>query len=58
MATQILEGTCNIGINCVGYYYNEHPGFPLSAGLLCRLAAFSMDVDFDLYCLSATDKED
>lgn len=43
---------CSIGINCVGYYYDEHPGFHLSAELISRLAAFSIDVDFDLYCLS------
>ena len=48
---------CEIGINCVGYYYSENPGFHLSAELLSRLATFSMDVDFDLYCLDANDKE-
>jgi hypothetical protein len=42
---------CDIGINCVGYYYDEHPGFHLSAELIARLAAFSMNVDLDLYCL-------
>jgi Domain of unknown function (DUF4279) len=40
-----------IGINCVGYYDGTHPGFRLSAKLISRLAAFSFDVDFDLYCL-------
>lgn len=57
---QILElqsQGCDIGINCVGYYYGTHPGFGLSAELLSRLAAFSMDVDFDLYCLCANDEE-
>jgi hypothetical protein len=39
------------GINCVGYYYDEHPGFGLSAELIARLATFSIDVDFDFYCL-------
>lgn len=46
------------GINCVGYYYGTHPGFGLSAKLLSRLAAFQMDVDFDLYCLCANDDEE
>ncbi len=46
------------GINCVGYYYGTHPGFGLSAKLLSRLAAFSMDVDFDLYCLCGDEEEE
>ena len=58
---QILElqaQGCTIGINCVGLYYDAHPGFNLPAKLLSRLAAFSMDVDFDLYCLCADDDEE
>ena len=58
---QILElqtQGCTIGINCVGSYYDAHPGFGLSANLLSRLAAFSFDVDFDLYCLCADDNEE
>lgn len=57
---QILElqaQGCKIGINCVGYYYSANPGFSLSAKLLSRLAKFSFDVDFDLYCLCADDGE-
>ena len=45
-----LQG-CTIGINCVGYYTDTHPGFGLSAELLSRLAVFSLNLDFDLYCL-------
>jgi len=59
--TQILElraQGCTIGINCVGYYYDAHPGFNLSAKLLSRLAAFSLDVDFDLYCLCADEEKE
>jgi hypothetical protein len=52
---ELKEQGCNIGINCVGYYYDTHPGFQLSAELLTRLAALSLDVDFDLYCLCADD---
>ena len=48
---KLRDEGCDVGINCVGYYYNEHPGFHLSAKLIARLAAFSMDTDFDLYCL-------
>ncbi len=58
--TRILElqtHGCTIGMNCVGYYYSSNPGFGLSAKLLSRLAAFSMDVDFDLYCLCANEDE-
>ncbi len=58
---QILElqaQDCDIGINCVGMYYSAHPGFGLSAKLLSRLAAFSFDVDFDLYCLCSDDNEE
>ena len=59
--TQILElqaQGCDIGINCVGYYTDANPGFHLSAKLLSRLAAFSFDVDFDLYCSCADDDEE
>jgi hypothetical protein len=45
------------GINCVGYYYEEHPGFHLSAELIARLAKIGLDVDFDLYCLSGDDEQ-
>ena len=48
---------CDIGINCVGYYYGENSGFHLSATLLSRLAAFSMDIDFDLYCLLENERK-
>ncbi len=59
--TQILElreQGYSIGINCVGYYYDAHPGFNLSAELLSRLSTFSMDIDFDLYCLCAEDSKE
>ena len=55
---EIQEQGCTIGINCVGLYYDAHPGFTLSANLLSRLAAFSMDVDFDLYCLGADEEKE
>ena len=42
---------CDLGINCVGYYRNAHPGFNLSAKIISRPALFSIDIDFDLYCL-------
>jgi hypothetical protein len=40
------------GINCVGSYHDEHPGFHISAALISRLHALALDVDFDLYCWS------
>lgn len=46
------ENGWHIGINCVGYYSDEHPGFHLSSNIISRLAKLSLDVDFDLYCLS------
>lgn len=39
------------GLQCVGYYTNENPGFHMEAGLVSRIAAFGLSVDFDLYCL-------
>lgn len=47
---QTLNPQFEKGINCVGYYRGTHPGFHLSAGLISRLHALSLDVDFDLYC--------
>lgn len=45
-----LRSRYAVGISCVGYYRNEHPGFHLSAALIARLHVLSLDVDFDLYC--------
>ena len=45
------------GINCVGYFEGEHPGFHLSAKLIGRLNKLSLDVDFDLYCLGGEENE-
>lgn len=38
------------GLQCVGYYTNENPGFHMDAELIFRIAAFGLPVDFDLYC--------
>jgi hypothetical protein len=40
---------CDVGINCVGYYYGTNPGLHLSASLVARLATLNLPVDFDLY---------
>lgn len=41
--------TC--GLQGVGYYTNENPGFHMEAELISRVAALGLSVDFDLYCL-------
>ncbi len=38
------------GLQCVGYYTSEHPGFHMDSKLISRIAAFGLSVDFDLYC--------
>jgi hypothetical protein len=38
------------GLQGVGYYTNEHPGFHMSSQLVSRIAALGLSVDFDLYC--------
>ena len=38
------------GLQGVGYYTNENPGFHISGQLISRIAAFGLSVDFDLYC--------
>src|SRR5687768_8488763 len=38
------------GLQGVGIYTNEHPGFHMDAELVSRIAAFGLSVDFDLYC--------
>lgn len=40
---------CEIGINCVGYFYSSHPGFHLSRELIQSLSVLELSVDFDLY---------
>lgn len=44
-----LQKTCEMGINCVGYYWNSNPGFHLSADLIRRCARLGLGIDFDLY---------
>ena len=38
------------GLQGVGYYTNENPGFHMDHELISRIAAFGLSVDFDLYC--------
>jgi hypothetical protein len=54
-AIRVLQTEHEIGINCVGYFYGENPGFHLSRGLIARLHALSLDIDFDLYCCGEKD---
>ena len=42
--------TFDVGLQCVGHFTNVHPGFPLSAEIIRRIAALNLSVDFDLYC--------
>jgi len=44
------------GINCVGYYFSENPGFSLPAELSSKLGRLNVDVDFDLYNLRDSDE--
>jgi len=44
------------GLQCVGYYCGEHPGFHLSAELIQRVSALGLSIDFDLYCLEEDDE--
>ena len=42
------EAFCR-GINCVGYYTRENPGFHLSRKLQRKLALLDLEIDFDEY---------
>ena len=42
----------SVGINCVGYYKNVHPGFHLNKALIAQCAELNLDIDFDLYNFS------
>ena len=39
------------GINCVGYYTRENPGFHLSRELQRKLSQLDLEIDFDEYLL-------
>ncbi|NHC08724.1 DUF4279 domain-containing protein [Pseudomonas stutzeri] len=49
---QILEAVSKYkcGLQGVGYYTNENPGFHMDSQLISRIAALGLSVDFDLYC--------
>ncbi len=49
-AIQSIAKECDIGINCVGYFYSANPGFHFSRSVIGRLDALGVSVDFDLYC--------
>ena len=42
-----------VGIQCAAYFREVNPGFHLDAGLLARVAALGLSLDFDMYCLGA-----
>ena len=44
------------GINCVGYYFSENPGFHLTADLAGKIGRLGLEVDFDLYNLRDSDE--
>ena len=44
------------GINCVGYYFSENPGFHLTAELAGKISSLGLDVDFDLYNMRDSDE--
>ncbi|MFC7339676.1 DUF4279 domain-containing protein [Haloferula chungangensis] len=52
-----LQKSCEVGINCVGYYWNSNPGFHLSADLIGRCARLGISIDFDLYNYPEEDEE-
>jgi hypothetical protein len=45
-----LASKYKCGLQGVGYYRNENPGFHMDSQLISRIAAFGLSVDFDLYC--------
>ena len=45
-----------MGINCVGYYFSENPGFRLSAELAGKITKLGLDVAFDLYNMRDSDE--
>jgi Domain of unknown function (DUF4279) len=49
LVLQVIS-TFECGLQCVGYYASEHPGFHMDSQLISRIAAFGLSVDFDLYC--------
>ena len=44
-----LQSTYEVGINCVGHYYNANPGFHMSSDLIKKCAELGVSIDFDLY---------
>ena len=48
-----LSSECEVGINCVGYFFSANPGFHFSRQVLQRLSTLGVSVDFDLYCYCA-----
>lgn len=57
---RILEAVASFdcGLQCVGYYTDENPGFHMDAKLVSSLAALGLSVDFDLYCYCGHDASD
>ena len=47
-----------VGIQCVGYYTDAHPGFHFTAETISRVAALNLSIDFDLYCFCACETTD
>ena len=40
----------HLGLQCVGYFTDAHPGFHMTTDLLARVASLKLSIDFDLYC--------
>jgi hypothetical protein len=53
----MLRESCEMGINCVGYYWGANPGFHLSEQLIQRCAALRLSIDFDLYNFEEENEE-
>jgi len=49
-AIESVASKFSVGLQCVGFYTNAHPGFHMDSGLVRRVAALNLSIDFDLYC--------
>ena len=53
-----LKEKYEIGINCVGYYYDTNPGFHMSADLINSCSTLGISIDFDLYTVGIIEVDD
>lgn len=53
-----LRATVDGGMQLVGYFYTNYPGFGLSDGVLSELAQLRLGIDCDFYYLYSDKRED